>query len=251
MSTTLDFNLSLAVEADQTLAAALAGNNLAALSADSQVTINVTASDLSGIFKFQTDSNDLTDASADDIKYACDSSNWPDLSFGDADVTSDRVGGVAEATTKQDMLRHVAKDIFGTHFGVDLISNEEAIQADIVGLDDELKTAIVTALDNTGGSVVSGQEKTRADTTGNYAKEVLDKLIHEIKENNNEDARIRSGGMLAGADGSTFHNFVFQADDVLTFKVTYNPSEGHNGAHGDVSTATMTKRSYLVKLKVQ
>jgi hypothetical protein len=52
----VQFNLSLDVSADQTLAATLAGADLAALSADSEMTINVTAGDLSGIFKFQTDS---------------------------------------------------------------------------------------------------------------------------------------------------------------------------------------------------
>lgn len=243
----VQFNLSLDVSADQTLAATLAGADLDALTADAQMTISVSAEDLSGIFKFQTDSTDLTDASADDIKYACDSNNWPDLSFGDANVTSNSVGGLS-ASTKQDMLRHVANDIFGTHFGVDIISNEEAIQADIVGLDDNLKTAIVSALDTNGGS--TGSPNTRANATGNYAKEVLDKLIYEINNNDNDDARIRSTEMLANADGSTFHNFVFKTGDKLTFRVTYHPEEGEGSAHDQVSTATMSKRSYLVILNV-
>ena len=245
----VQFNLSLDVSADQTLAATLAGADLVVLDADSEMTISVTAGDLSGIFKFQTDSTDLTDASADDIKYACNSGEWPDLSFGEADVTGSKIGSVASASTKQDMLRHVANDIFGTHFGVDLISNEEAIQADIVGRDGDLKTAILAALDATGGS--TGTPNTRAVSTGNYAKEVLDKLINEINSNDGDDARIRSTEMLANADGSNFHNFVFKSGDSLTFKVTYHPSEGDNSPHGQVSTATMSKRSYLVKLVVQ
>ena len=244
----VQFNLSLDVSADQTLAATLAGADLAVLSADSLMTIDVEVSDLAEIFKFQTDSTDLTDASADDIKYACDSGEWPDLSFGDADVTGSKIGSVASASTKQDMLRHMANGIFGTHFGVDLISNEEAIQADIVGRDGDLKTAIVAALDATGGS--TGSPKTRADATNNYAKEVLDKLINEINNTDGDDARIRSTEMLDSADGTTFHNFVFQSGDSLTFKVTYHPSEGDGQAHGEVSTATMNKRSYLVKLVV-
>lgn len=245
----VQFNLSLDVSADQTLAATLAGADLTPLDADSEMTIDVSASDLAQIFKFQTDSTDLTDASADDIKYACDSTNWPDLSFGDASVTGTKIGSVASASTKQDMLRHVAANIFGTHFGVDLISNEEAIQADIVGRDSDLKTAILSALDATGGS--TGSPKTRADTTGNYAKEVLDKLINEINSNDGDDARIRSTEMLAGADGSTFHNFVFKNGDSLTFKVTYHPSEGDGQRHAQVDGSSMTKRSYLVNLAVR
>jgi hypothetical protein len=142
----------------------------------------------------------------------------------------------------------MANDIFGTHYGVDLISNEEAIQADIVGRDSDLKTAILAALDATGGS--TGSPKTRADATGNYAKEVLDKLINEINSNDGDDARIRSTEMLANADGSTFHNFVFKSGDVLTFKVTYHPSETDGASHAQVSGTTMNKRSYLVKLVV-
>ena len=249
MANTLDFNLSLAVEADQTIAGLLDGTELAPLAADSEMTINVSADDLSGIFKFQTDSTDLADASDTDIKYACDSANWPSPSFAGASVTGTKAGSTnVVAVVKEDMLRHVAKDIFGTHFGVDLLSNEEEIQEDIVNLDDVLRDAIVAALNATGGTTES--PKTRADTTGNYAKEVLDRLIHEIKINDNQDARIRSDAMLAGTTGG-FNNFVFQPDDVLTFKVTYNPKEGHNNRHGDVLGSTMTKRSYLVKLVVE
>lgn len=244
----VQFNLSLDVSADQTLAATLAGADLNVLSADSEMTIDVTASDLANIFKFQTDSNDLTDASAQDIQYACDSSEWPDLSFHEgAIIAGNSINGSA-TTTRDDMLRHVAKDVFGTHFGTDLLSNEVAIKEDIDGRSTDLKNAIVTALNATGGT--TGDAKTRADTTGNYAKEVLDKLINEINSNNNDDARIRATDMLAGADGSAFHNFVFKSGDSLTFKVTYHPSEGDGEAHGQVSTATMTKRSYLVKLEV-
>jgi hypothetical protein len=243
----VQFNLSLAVEADQTIVGLLSGNDLAALSADSAMEISVSSNDLSGVFKFQTDSDDLTDASAADIQYACDSTNWPDLSFSEGAVAGVNSINSSDTTTRQDMLRHVAKDIFGTHYGVDLLSNEEEIQEDIDNLDTDLKTAILTALDDTGGTTFF--PKTRADATGNYAKEVLDKLIYEIKNNNNDDARIRSDEMLANANGG-FHNFVFKSGDSLTFKVTYNPSEGEGQAHGEVSTATMSKRSYLVKLNV-
>jgi hypothetical protein len=243
----VQFNLSLAVEADQTIAGLLSGADLAALAADSAMEISVTADDLSGVFKFQTDSTDLTDASADDIQYACDSGEWPDLTFGESSVTGDKVGSVASAVVKEDMLRHVAKNIFGTHFGVDLLSNEEAIQTDINNLDADLKTAIEGALDATGGTTLS--PKTRADSTNNYAKEVLDQLINQIVSNDNDDARIRSTEMLANANGG-FHNFVFKSGDSLTFKVTYNPEEGDANPHAQVSTATMESRSYLVTLNV-
>jgi len=247
----VQFNLSLDVEVNQTIAGILNGAELAPLWADSAMEISVDAGDLSGVFKFQTDSSDLADASGTDIQYACESANWPNLSFGESSVTGTKVGGagVGSAVVKQDMLRHIANNIFGTHFGVDLLSNEEEIQADINNLDTDLTNAIVAALTATGGTTLT--PKTRANTTGNYAKEVLDKLIYEINTNGDhaEDARIRSNEMLADADGG-FHNFVFKSGDSLTFKVTYNPQEGDLQPHSEVSTATMTKRSYLVTLNV-
>lgn len=245
----VQFNLSLDVSADQTLASTLAGVDLEPLTADSLMTISVTAGDLSGIFKFQTDSTDLTDVSDDDIQYACDSGNWPDLSFSEGAIAAGNSINGSATSTRDDMLRHVAEDVFGIHHGVDLFSNEVAIMEDIDGRNTDLKTAIVSALDATGGS--TGSPKTANDATGNYAKEVLDKLINEINSNDGDDARIRSTEMLANADGSTFHNFVFQTGDSLTFKVTYNPKEGEGSSHAQVSGTTMSTRSYLVKLEVQ
>jgi hypothetical protein len=81
-------------------------------------------------FYFQTDSRDVSDLSGDDLKYYV---NWPGYVVlnpchayvsSQAIASTDANGAIPDnrQLVKHDFIRHVAKDLFNTHLGVDLFS---------------------------------------------------------------------------------------------------------------------------------
>ena len=100
---------------------------------------NMKLSDMVNVFKFQTDSFDVNDLSASDIKYYVFMNSWPtDASLNPvhASMTTGGTPGrmlpvdanivAAKNLVKHDFIRSLAKHLFNTPYGVDLFSNEEA-----------------------------------------------------------------------------------------------------------------------------
>ena len=116
------------------------------LSYDATSIKRVKLSDVLATFKFQTDSADLTDLSAADVKYYVHSTHMGlDASWNpmvDSVVAikdgADTWGRIASSgsdgvlftdlSPSADYLRHLAEVLFGTHFGVDLFTNETSIK---------------------------------------------------------------------------------------------------------------------------
>jgi hypothetical protein len=104
----------------------------------------ISLADMTDMFKYQTDSNDVIDLSSTDIKYYVDEAKWPVLNPADAMMdhtsSSGRIAingssGDPLASNKQlvchDYVRYLALKLFNTHFGVDLFQNELEMLADI------------------------------------------------------------------------------------------------------------------------
>jgi hypothetical protein len=106
--------------------------------------LEISLADMTDMFKYQTDSNDVIDLSSSDIKYYVDETKWPDLNPANAMMDhADSNGRIATngssgdplASNKQmvchDYVRYLALKLFNTHFGVDLFQNEFEILGDI------------------------------------------------------------------------------------------------------------------------
>lgn len=137
----------------------LAGEAPATLDVSAVAVYNVKLSDMLAVFKFQSDSFDVNDTDASDIKYYVYKDAWPanlKLNPANAAMVAGGVPGQILATTgsivaeknlvKHDFLRYLAEQLFNTPHGVDLFSNEDALLSDLVDKGVDAREAIEAAL---------------------------------------------------------------------------------------------------------
>lgn len=193
-------------------------------------------------FQYQTDSLDVNDVNASDIKYYVFDSSFTELNPADASVLDASGGSGAMATAssngdlypadvmlvKDDFVRYLAKKLFNTTFGVDLFSNEDDLKSNVetacgsgaagnTWYDVKSKLAAVGATNNAlaGPDAQSHYYSTNGSTgTSNLSRELLLQLI--------------------GADVGRFQNvqhtdtpqpIPFVAGDSISFKLTIKPAE--------------------------
>jgi hypothetical protein len=147
---------------------------------------NVSISNVRDTFQFQSDSTDFTDASAADVKYYVEAggdymgltSAWNPVSsavvaaaggtWGAAGTTGPSGAALSNMELDHDYVRNLALRLFGTHFGVDLFTNEEQL---------------ISALDTSGveylkGPMDAAASKTNADTTeANLCRVLMRQMI--------------------------------------------------------------------------
>lgn len=131
----LDFYLNGLDTSANSIHADLSGNATDAFSGDATATIDVSLNLLKSIFKFQSDSVDICNNVLSDVKYKVvdPAGSWV-YSPADADLL-DANGIVPDATlnlVQHDWLRYIAQELFGTHLGVDLFTNEEEVRSNLV-----------------------------------------------------------------------------------------------------------------------
>lgn len=188
----LDFNLSWNITVDQSGAAEL--DNIIRTIGDVSAVFDISAhaSDLSSVFWFSSDSSDVDDLSVNDLKFACNGANWPDLSYSASLV---RKGGEGEVPAgnfpsytdtdanrgndpflvtskaedsnrdvRHDMVRQLAYLIFGpagassTDPGnganqfTDIFSNEDALRTEIANQDNSITTKVKTEMSDNHGT---------------------------------------------------------------------------------------------------
>lgn len=228
---------------------------VAALSTDAEATFYVKTTRLRNVFKFQSDSIDVdgSDNGAitggdTDTQYYCYANAWLDLSINPANapVTSSAVysSGVAanRLLVKHDMVRFLASQMFGTHFGTDLLGNEEGLKNDVAARGSAILTDIQTA-------VAAANNKTNADdTTANITRRLMRQLYSSAPDRFVIGTNVTvNGSSVAALDASSGIQAVPLADgDTLAFKVTFNLATGQKKADGtDVSS---TARSYKIIL---
>lgn len=116
---------------------------------------NVKLSDMLAVFKYQTDSFDVSNAAATDIKYYVDSTAWPaalnpvHASMSESYMLA-TAGSIVAAKNlvKHDFVRYLANHLFNTPHGVDLFSNETELLEDLVSKGSTARAAIQTVLNN-------------------------------------------------------------------------------------------------------
>ena len=179
------------------LSGALVGQDYADLDVSATAVYYVKTSDMRKVFKFQTDSFDVTDASADDIKYYVhrDSTAWPTnlkLNPANAAMVLDGAEMLSSATDtknklKHDFVRYLAFRLFNTIHGVDLFSNEEELLASVVRGGRAARLAIEAKIDNVAATnnTISGPDASNnyyttnaVDTSANICRVLMRQLIH-------------------------------------------------------------------------
>ena len=228
-----------------------------AFTSDATITLTntVLASVLKDTFFFRSDTNITTDASF--VYYYVDVTKWPDassnLSPKNGTVTAN--GYVASDTVGKDFLRDLARQLFGTHLGADLFTNEDSVVIDMNSSCDQVASSIVTLLtsiDKTSGVFVgmgtdsSGNKYLNDNpSTSNISRELFNQLITAVPgrfENIKQDYNYN-----ATEDG--FYKMPIIPGDSFTFKLTITPSPGQVSLVPTGPTV-LSPRTYTVILNV-
>jgi hypothetical protein len=132
---------------------------------------------------------------------------------------------------KHDFLRHLAHNLFGTHYGVDLFSNEQQLLIDLCGnVSTTLNTNIKSLLDEVSGNTV--------DASYNFTE----RLFYQLIRSDVGRERLNALSMSSG-----FTSFPFEAGDELQMKVVLYSTETQGGL---VNVSQPTPRSYLIRLQM-
>ena len=112
------------------------GESIPPITTDARAIYQVSVDDMKAVFKYQTDSNDVLDASDSDIQYYVYDTLFPTINPANAMMdASDSLNPIATSNTAgslasnkmlvaHDFVRYLAFKLFGTHYGVDLFNNE-------------------------------------------------------------------------------------------------------------------------------
>ena len=219
---------------------------------------NIKLSDMLNVFKFQTDSFDVNNVDASDIKYYVfsENPNWPTnlvINPANADMSHNAMfatgGEIVENRNKvkHDFVRYLAFKLFNTAHGVDLFSNETELLTDIVAKGATAHTAIKTALSavNTTASDLSGNVDVNglfyatntvpANTTHNFSRELLRQVANAAPER-----------FYNISDISGVQSIPLAVNDSINFKVSI---AAYPAQHTLTSRATaFDNRVYQIKL---
>ena len=209
-------------------------------SGDATVAVDIPLGNARNIFQFYSDSNDITDASAQDIKYRIlyNSENSSANMVFNLDTSAQVISGVMKyedpnspfGNVTHDYVRNLAWQLFNTHWGSDLFSNEEELRTT---LRDNFSTTFHTSMSNLNGAVT--------DATGNSpSKTILNQIIHS------SPGRLHPLNELAIEEGSQWHKCPFIAGDILNFLLTVIPAAGQHNLTGRAAES-MLNRTYLIK----
>jgi len=222
----------------------------------------VSVADMRDTFYFQTDSRDINDLSGDDIKYYV---NWPAhvvlnpchaFVSGNPIAVTNVNGVIADnrQLVKHDFIRHVANDLFNTHLGVDLFSNEQDLKDDLASKGHTEAWASILAdisavnvLNETLlGPDASGEYYTTdaLDTSANLCRELLGQLLKTAP------SRVYDLSAIAVDSNIGLEKFFipFEDGDSISFKLTLSAAPNQ---HELVSKANpVPDRSYKIRLNV-
>ena len=246
----LNQNFTLGVSGELAAAAA------AALDVSASAVYNIKLSDMLKVFKFQSDSFDVNDVSASDIKYYVfsENPNWPTdlvLNPANADMSGTPIfatGGDILANknkVKHDFVRYLAQQLFNTPYGVDLFSNEDALLTDLVSKGATAHTAIKTAL--AAVNTTSADLSNNVDVSGNFY--ATNALTGETNFSRELMRQIANGApqRFATIDPSNgIQSVPLDDNDTINFKVSISGAAGQNALTSRVGA--LDTRVYKISL---
>jgi hypothetical protein len=231
--------------------ATIAGAPTIPISGDATVNITtVSASTMSNLFTFGSDSVDINSIITEDLLYKV---NWTDNSNNPLDIDIDNSSniiygnmdsGVPNQNVTYDYVRYIALKLFNTVKGVKLITNQSSLRSN-------LKNKLNVGLNNKLIELAALDPQTENDITNNPARSVMKQIIH------NDPGRFHniSGELYYGPgtnlSGNTINMYKvpFIKGDRVYFNVTFDADESQ---HTIVNRPTaIQSRTYLFKLTLQ
>ena len=227
------FNLS---GLDQTLildvSGALAGEAPVGIDASCVAIYNVKTSDMRAVFKYESDSFDVNDTDASDIKYYVYKHVWDAAKLKVNPVHAHTLTTepilptagdiVAEKNlVKHDFVRYLAKSLFNTPYGVDLFSNEDALLTDLVQKGATARLAIQTSLtavdvSNANYGTLGSKYTTNLQNTSANFSRVLLRQVANVRA-----ARFYEPEVV---DASGIQSIPFKTGDTISFKTSIAPA---------------------------
>lgn len=277
-ATAVDFVLD-AFNSDVTMTtkADISGVAPVPMTVDCWASLDVSVTDMQSVFKFESDSLDITDVLSTDIKYFVDQAAWTAMSEDILNPANARVDyeslpnsatpdgnghvtnyiaitdNVQKNMVAHDFVRYLAKKLFNTHLGVDLFANEVALLANLrticgMGVDGDVKYSmqvISDALDAAGTSEIPRIASTEAsENATNIVRTLLQQLI------SSNSARLADLEAYRADSESNIFKFPFAIGDSIAFKVTIEPAANQYDIVGLASDA-IPARTYGILLKMK
>ena len=231
--------------------------NLIADATDATAVFYVRLSDMTDIFKYQSDSADVNDVNATDLKYYVFHRKWPaelKINPSHAMVNKAESAGMLGSTdiftpdkalVKHDFVRYIALKLFNTIHGVDLFANETDLQENATYYGESIRHNIHEIM--SGISTTSGDESMACDASGNKYltnsasgnTNLCRELMRQIA------AAVASRFYNNGADNTGMKTVPLREEDTITFKVTIQAAATQNVLTG---VTEIPSRSYTIKL---
>jgi hypothetical protein len=234
----------------------LDGSGTSLESTDATAVFYVKVSDMTDIFKFQTDSLDVNDDSATDVKYYVFNRKWPAAlkinpahSMLNKTESNGMLGNAAsfdenKMLAKHDFIRYLSLKLFNTIHGVDLFSNESDLLENATYWGENVRANISNIL--SGISTTSSDASLSYDVSGNKyltnATTTDTNICRELMRQMTAAASSRFGSIT---DSSTPQSVPFRENDSINFKVTFQSTATQNILTG---VSIIPSRSYMVKL---
>ena len=229
------------------------------VSAEITLTQQISAADLSGVFFFKTDEDITSELVTDtsNVEYYLDRSQFTGgqatLNAMNGLVTTGYYGSNTTDHLGKDFLRDMAHQLFSTHFGVDLFTNEDAVITDISGKSAVIATDIFDKMGNvdktntalSGPDVSYGYYTTDTDSSNtNLTREILNQLLTLAPGRFTDKTTLRLDTAVPGVYGMPF-----VTNDTISYKlsVTAHASQNTTIATGKPGLGT---RTYKVIFKV-
>ena len=217
----------------------------------------VTLDSMKSVFKFQTDSADITDLNASDIKYYVHSAEFPEVNPANAMLdATDSTGAIASSYANNKMLvahdfvRYLASKLFNTYHGVDLFNNEVDLLKNLRSIcgngasgntwfDIKAKLAKVGLSGthaNIAGTAGAKYMTNAEDTEENLCRVLFEQMV-------NSDISRFSDVVASDAPQS----LPFAANDSISFKLNISAAENQEDLTGVDPIET---RSYEIRLLI-
>jgi uncharacterized protein YjbI with pentapeptide repeats/uncharacterized protein YjdB len=240
-----------------TTLASLETLNLIADTTDATAVFYVRLSDMTDIFKYQSDAIDVNDVNATDLKYYVFNRKWPaelKINPSHAMLNKAESAGMLGTTelfaeskmlVKHDFVRYLALKLFNTIHGVDLFKNETDLQENATYYGESIRHNIQEIM--SGISTTSGDEGMAYDASGNkYLTNSASGNTNLCRELMRQiSASVASRYYNNGADNTGMKTVPLREEDTITFKVTIQAAATQNVLTG---VSEIPSRSYTIKL---
>ena len=208
-------------------------------------------------FFYRTDDAILADSSF--VAFFVDDTAWTDLSLN-MNPRNATIGSISDGAYKagdtlaKDFIRDLARQLFGTHLGADLFTNEDAVANNFNTKCDEIADTILQRTRNV--NITNSSSSLTLDTSLNYyflkddasdtniCREIVTQMITKDTKRFQNVTDISYSSQFPG-----YWKVPFHAGDVLSYKIT---STGSTDQHTAINTGrtSMETRTYQINLNV-